>query len=57
MKMTIKEAAILMGISQQMLRILIQNNKFDKEIAFCQKNKDRYFYYINRENFIKYIAP
>ena len=30
MKMTIKEAAILMGISQQMLRILIQNNKFDK---------------------------
>ena len=57
MKMTIKEAAILMGISQQMLRILIQNNKFDKEIAFCQKNKDRYFYYINRENFLKYIAP
>ena len=55
MKISIKEAAEKMGISQMMLRLIIREEKLDKNIAFCVKNKGRYSYYINKNNFEKYI--
>lgn len=51
MKMSIKEAADKMGISQQFLRLIIREEKLDKNIAFCIKHKNRYSYYINEKTF------
>lgn len=55
MKMSIKEASEKMGISEMFLRLIIREEKLDKNIAFCIKHKDRYSYYINRKSFETYI--
>lgn len=56
MRMSIKEAAELMGVSQMFLRLIIREEKLDKNIAFAIKNKDRYSYYINRKMFENYLS-
>jgi hypothetical protein len=55
-KISIKEAARLMGVSQMLLRLMIRENKLDSKIAFCVKNKGRYYYYINRKLFLEYLC-
>jgi len=54
-KISIKEASEKMGVSQMLLRLMIQNNKIPQDISFCVKNKERYYYYINRDKFEKYL--
>lgn len=53
MRMKIKEASEILGLSQQALRIGLQRNKFDFGVAIKMSN--RYTYYINREKFNNYI--
>lgn len=54
-KLSIKEASTRMGVSPMMLRLMIQNNKLPQDVAFCIKNKGRYYYYINKDKFEKYL--
>ena len=53
-RITIKEAAKLMGVSQQFIRIGLQHGIFPFGVAV--KMSSRYTYYINEEKLLAYIA-
>ena len=52
---SIKEAARLLNISQQMLRIGLQQNAFPFGIAIKIKDSSKYTYYINRNQLNQYL--
>lgn len=54
MNIPIKKAADLMGISQQFLRVLIQNDKLP--FATAVKVKSQYHYYINSKGLAEHIG-
>ena len=54
MSVSIKKAADLMGISQQFLRVLIQNDKLP--FAAAVKTKSQYQYYINGKGLADYVG-
>ena len=54
MNVSIKKAADLMGISQQFLRVLIQNDKLP--FAAAVKTKSQYQYYINGKGLADYVG-
>ena len=54
MNISIKKAADLMGISQQFLRVLIQNDKLP--FAAAVKTKSQYQYYINSIGLAEHIG-
>ena len=54
MNISIKKAADLMGISQQFLRVLIQNDKLP--FATAVKVKSHYHYYINAKGLADYVG-
>lgn len=54
MSVSIKKAADLMGISQQFLRVLIQNDKLP--FATAVKVKSQYHYYINGKGLAEHIG-
>jgi hypothetical protein len=51
-KITVDQAAAIMGVTPQFLRIALQHNKFPFGTAVKFK---RWSYYINTERFIKYM--
>ncbi len=51
-KITVDQAAQIMGVTPQFLRIALQHNKFPFGTAVKFK---RWSYYINTERFIKYM--
>ena len=53
-KVSIKEAAKLMGVSQQFVRIGLQQGIFPFGAAV--KMSSRYTYYINEEKLLAYIS-
>ncbi len=57
MNVSIKKAADLMGISEQLLRVLIQNNKlpFASAVKMEEDNK-RFNYYINANGLAQHIG-
>jgi hypothetical protein len=54
MNVPIKKAADLMGISEQFLRVLIQNEKLP--FATAVKTKSQYQYYINSKGLSEHIG-
>ncbi len=52
-RMTIAEAAKILGLSQQSLRLFIREDKF--EFAEAIKNKSKWIYYINKKGLENYI--
>lgn len=52
---SIKEAARLLNISQQMLRIGLQQNAFPFGVAIKIKDSSKYTYYINRNQLNQYL--
>jgi hypothetical protein len=52
---SIKCAAELLGISQQMLRIGLQQNAFPFGVAIKIKDSSKYTYYINRNQLNQYL--
>lgn len=54
MNVPIKKAADLMGISEQFLRVLIQNEKLP--FATAVKKKSQYQYYINSKGLSEHIG-
>lgn len=52
-KITVQQAAEIMGVTPQFLRIALQNDKFPFGTAV--KFTGRWSYYINTERFIKYM--
>lgn len=54
-KVTIEEAAKLLEISPQCLRVALQRDKFPFGIAVKQSER-RYTYYINRKQLVNYIG-
>ena len=52
---SIKEAASLLGVSQQMLRVSLQQKLFPFGIAIRIKDSSKYTYYINRQQLNDYI--
>lgn len=54
-RITIKQAAELLGVSQQFLRIGLQQGKFPFGIA-VKTSRNRYTYYINSTQFVKYLS-
>ena len=53
-KVSVKEAAKLMGVSQQFVRIGLQQNRFPFGTAV--KMSSRWTYYINEEKLLAYIS-
>lgn len=53
-RITIKQAAELLGVSQQFLRIGLQQGKFPFGVAV--KTSTRWSYYINSAHFMKYLC-
>lgn len=51
---TVKDASKLLGISEQGLRLALQQNLFS-EFGVAVKHKDEYSYYINRKRLQKYL--
>lgn len=51
---TIKDASKLLGISEQALRLALQQKLFS-EFGVAVKHKDEYSYYINRKRLQKYL--
>lgn len=51
---TIKDASKLLGISEQGLRLALQQRLFN-EFGIAVKHKDEYSYYINRKRLQKYL--
>lgn len=51
---TIKDASKLLGISEQGLRLALQQRLFN-EFGVAVKHKDEYSYYINRKRLQKYL--
>ena len=57
MNIPIKKAADLMGISEQFLRILIQNNKLSFASAVKMDNSNKRFnYYINANGLAEHLG-
>ena len=52
-KLTIKQAAAMMGVTMQFLRMGLRQQRFPFGIAVKMK---RWAYYINPEQFIEYIG-
>lgn len=55
MKLSVKDASKLMGVSPTLLRLIIREEKLPPQVAFCFKNKNRYYYYINKKAFLNYL--
>lgn len=53
-RITIKETAEMLNISQQTLRVALQQNAFP-EFGKAIKTSSKYTYYINKERLIKYL--
>ena len=53
-RITIKQAAELLGVSQQFLRIGLQQGKFAFGVA-VKTSPSRYTYFINSAHFVKYL--
>lgn len=53
-KITVAKAAMIMGVSQQFIRIGLQRGKLEFGVA-VKMTGDRYTYYINPEKFNNYI--
>ena len=53
-KLSVKEAARFMGVSEQFLRIGLQQGKFTFGTAV--KTSSRWTYYINTTKFLRYIG-
>ena len=51
---SIKDASKLLGISEQGLRLALQQKLFS-EFRVAVKHKDEYSYYINRKRLQKYL--
>lgn len=51
---TVKDASKLLGISEQGLRLALQQRLFN-EFGIAVKHKDEYSYYINRKRLQKYL--
>lgn len=51
---TVKDASKLLGISEQGLRLALQQKLFS-EFGVAVKHKDEYSYYINRKRLQKYL--
>lgn len=51
---SIKDASKLLGISEQGLRLALQQRLFN-EFGIAVKHKDEYSYYINRKRLQKYL--
>ena len=51
---SIKDASKLLGISEQGLRLALQQKLFS-EFGVAVKHKDEYSYHINRKRFEKYL--
>lgn len=52
---TIKEAAELLGTSQQFLRVALQQNAFSFGVAVRINSSSKYTYYISRKKLLEYI--
>ena len=48
-RLTVKEASVLMGVSEQFLRVGLQQDKFP--FGYAVKNKGRWTYYISPTKF------
>ncbi|MBC8588051.1 helix-turn-helix domain-containing protein [Paratissierella segnis] len=55
MKMTVSEAAKLLGISPMGLRIALRQGRFS-EFGEAWKNEEKWTYYINRIRLEKYLS-
>lgn len=53
-RLTVKEAASLMGVSEQFLRIGLQQGRFPFGTAV--KTSTRWTYYLNTTHFLRYIG-
>lgn len=53
-RMSVKEAAALMGVSEQFLRLGLQQGKF--QFGTAVKTSSRWTYYINTTLFLRYIG-
>ena len=53
---SIKEAAQLLNVSQQFLRIALQQNKFDFGVAVKINDSSKFTYYISRQQLLKYLS-
>lgn len=53
-RITIKEAADLLGLAQQTLRIFLQHGKFS-EFGYATKTSSKWTYYINRKALLDYL--
>lgn len=53
-RLTVKEAAVLMGVSEQFIRIGLQQSKLPFGVAV--KTSSRWSYYINTTQFLRYIG-
>lgn len=51
---TVKDASKLLGISEQGLRLALQQRLFN-EFGVAVKHKDEYSYYINRKRLERYL--
>ena len=54
-KITVKEAARLMGTSEMFIRIGLQRNILPVGVAMKMPNSTKYTYYISKKQFYKYI--
>lgn len=52
---SIKHAAELLGVSQQFLRVGLQQNAFSFGVAIKIKDSSKYTYYISRKKLFEYI--
>jgi hypothetical protein len=54
---SIKEAAEMLNVSQQFLRVALQQNKFDFGTAIkMNDSSSKYTYYISRQQLLKYLS-
>jgi len=54
-KLTVKEAANKLNVGVQLLRLAIQQDKYDWGVA-VKVGKNKYTYKLNRERFNKYMG-
>ena len=54
-KLTVKEAANKLNVGVQLLRLAIQQDKYDWGVA-VKVGKNKYTYILNRERFNKYMG-
>ena len=53
-RLTVKQAAALMGVSEQFLRLGLQQGKF--QFGTAVKTSSRWTYYISSSKFLEYIG-